>query len=143
MCIRDRGMIGPHWSLGWIIEDCEISDSKCCGISLGKYLQPYNENKWTLGRLKNGTQTERDAICQAQIDGWNKEHIGSHIVRRCHIHDCEQTGIVGHLGGVFSIIEDNHIHHINTKRQLSGAEIAGIKMHAAIDTICLLYTSRR
>lgn len=130
-----EGMIGPHWSLGWIIEDCEISDSKCCGISLGKYLQPYNENKWTLGRLKNGTQTERDAICQAQIDGWNKEHIGSHIVRRCHIHDCEQTGIVGHLGGVFSIIEDNHIHHINTKRQLSGAEIAGIKMHAAIDTI--------
>ena len=29
------GMIGPHWSRGWIIEDCEISNSKCCGISLG------------------------------------------------------------------------------------------------------------
>ncbi len=130
-----EGMVGPHWSKGWIIEDCEISDSKCCGISLGKYLQPYNENKWSLNRVKNGTQTERDAICQAQIDGWSKKNIGSHIVRRCHIHDCEQTGIVGHLGGVFSIIEDNHIHHINTKQQLSGAEIGGIKMHAAIDTI--------
>ena len=23
------GMIGPHWSKGWIIEDCEISNSKC------------------------------------------------------------------------------------------------------------------
>ncbi len=128
-----EGMVGPHWSKGWIIEDCEISDSKCCGISLGKYLQPENENKWLYKRLKHGTQTERDAICQAQYEGWTKERIGSHIVRRCHIHDCEQTGIVGHLGGVFSLIEDNHIHHINTKQQLAGAEIGGIKMHAAID----------
>ena len=30
-----EGMVGPHWSKGWIIEDCEISDSKCSGISLG------------------------------------------------------------------------------------------------------------
>lgn len=130
-----EGMVGPHWSKGWIIEDCEISDSKCCGISLGKYLQPENENKWLFKRLKHGTQTERDAICQAQYEGWTKENIGSHIVRRCHIHDCEQTGIVGHLGCVFSIIEDNHIHHINNKQQLLGAEIGGTKLHAAIDVI--------
>ncbi len=130
-----EGMVGPHWSKGWIIEDCEISDSKCCGISLGKYLQPENENKWTIKAVKQGTQTERDAICQAQRDGWTKERIGSHIIRRCNIHNCEQTGIVGHLGCVFSIIEDNHIHHINNKQQLAGAEIGGIKLHAAIDVI--------
>ncbi len=130
-----EGMVGPHWSKGWVIEDCEISDSKCCGISLGKYLQPNNENKWTLKLTKDGTQTERDAICQAQREGWVKEKIGSHIIRRCNIHNCEQTGIVGHLGCVFSIIEDNHIHHINNKQQLGGAEIGGIKMHAAIDAI--------
>lgn len=97
-----EGMVGPHWSKGWIIEDCEISHSKCSGISLGKYLQPDNENKWTTKLYKDGTQTERDAICQAQREGWTKENIGSHIVRRCNIHDCGQTGIVGHLGGVFS-----------------------------------------
>lgn len=130
-----EGMIGPHWSKGWIIEDCEISDSRCSGISLGKYLQPNNENKWSTKYFKDGTQTERDAICQAQVEGWSKETIGSHIVRRCNIHDCGQTGIVGHLGGVFSIIEDNHIHHINNKQDLAGAEIGGIKMHAAIDVI--------
>ena len=128
-----EGMIGPHWSKGWIIEDCEVSDSRCSGISLGKYLQPNNENKWSTKLFKDGTQTERDAICQAQVEGWSKENIGSHIVRRCNIHDCGQTGIVGHLGGVFSIIEDNHIHHINNKQDLAGAEIGGIKMHAAID----------
>lgn len=130
-----EGMIGPHWSKGWIIEDCEVSHSRCCGISLGKYLQPNNDNKWSTQYLKDGTQTERDNICQAQVEGWTKENIGSHIVRRCNIHDCGQTGIVGHLGGVFSVIEDNHIHHINNKQDLAGAEIGGIKMHAAIDVI--------
>ena len=130
-----EGMVGPHWSKGWIIEDCEISDSRCSGISLGKYLQPENENKWSIRYYKDGTQTERDAVCQAQREGWTKEQIGSHIVRRCNIHDCGQTGIVGHLGGIFSVIEDNHIHHINNKQDLAGAEIGGIKMHAAIDVI--------
>lgn len=130
-----EGMVGPHWSKGWIIEDCEIYESKCSGISLGKYLQPNNNNKWLKWKYKDGTQTERDCICQASYEGWDKEHIGSHIVRRCDIHHCGQTGIVGHLGGVFSIIEDNHIHHINNKQNLAGAEIGGIKMHAAIDVI--------
>lgn len=130
-----EGMVGPHWAKGWIIEDCEISDSKCSGISLGKYLQPQNDNKWLHKKYKDGTQTERECICLAQIEGWTKENIGSHIIRRCNIHDCGQTGIVGHLGGVFSLIEDNHIHHINNKQNLSGAEIGGIKMHAAIDVV--------
>ena len=129
------GMVGPHWSKGWIIENCDIYESKCSGISLGKYLQPNNDNKWLKWKYKDGTHTERDCICQAQTEGWTKENIGSHIVRNNNIHDCGQTGIVGHLGGVFSIIENNHIHHINNKQNLAGAEIGGIKMHAAIDVI--------
>lgn len=128
-----EGMIGPHWSKGWIIEDCEIYESKCSGISVGKYLQENNDNKWLKWKFKDGTQTERECICQAQREGWCKERIGSHIIRRCDIHDCGQAGIVGHLGGVFSVIEDNRIHHINNKQNLNGAEIGGIKMHAAID----------
>lgn len=130
-----EGMIGPHWSRGWIIEDCEVYEAKCSGISLGKYLQKENDNKWLKYKHKDGTQTERECICQAQKEGWTKENIGSHIIRRCNIHDCGQTGIVGHLGGVFSVIEDNEIHHINNKQNLAGAEIGGIKMHAAIDVI--------
>jgi len=130
-----EGMIGPHWSKGWIIEDCHIYEAKTNGISLGKYLQPQNDNKWLKTKFKDGTQTERECICQAQVEGWTKEKIGSHIIRRCEIHDCGQTGIVGHLGGVFSVIEENHIHHINNKQNLAGAEIGGIKMHAAIDCI--------
>lgn len=130
-----EGMVGPHWSKGWIIEDCEIYEAKCSGISLGKYRQEGNDNKWLKEKYKDGTQTERECILQAWREGWSKDRIGSHIVRRCNIHDCGQTGIVGHLGGVFSLIEDNHIHHINNKQNLAGAEIGGIKMHAAIDVV--------
>lgn len=129
------GMVGPHWSKGWIIEDCEISNSKCCGISLGKYYDPENDHYFTHKHVKSPTQMERDAVCRGQYHGWLKEKVGSHIVRRCHIHHCEQTGIVGRMGCVFSIIEDNHIHHINNMQQLGGAEIAAIKFHAAIDVI--------
>ncbi len=129
------GMVGPHWSKGWIIEDCDISHSKCCGISLGKYYDPDNDHYFTTKHVKSPTQMERDAVCRGQYHGWLKENIGHHIVRRCNIHNCEQTGIVGRMGCVFSIIEDNHIHHINNMQQLGGAEIAGIKFHAAIDVI--------
>ena len=127
------GMIGPHWSKGWIIEDCEIYGSRCCGISLGKYLDPENDMYFFRKYVKSPTQMERDAVCRGQYHGWVKERIGSHTVRRCHIHDCGQTGIVGRMGAVFSLIEDNHIHDVCTSAQLAGAETAGIKLHAGID----------
>lgn len=128
-------MIGPHWSKGWIIEDCEISNSKCSGIGLGKYLDPENNHYFTNKHVKSPTQMERDAVCRGQYHGWVKEKVGSHIIRRNNIHHCEQGGIIGRMGCVFSVIEDNHIHHINNMMELGGAEIAGIKLHAAIDVI--------
>ena len=129
------GMIGPNWSKGWIIEDCDISNSKCAGICIGKYFDTENDHYFTVKHVKSPTQMERDAVCRGQYHGWLKEKVGSHIIRRNNIHHCEQGGIIGRMGGVFSVIEDNHIHHINNMMELGGAEIAGIKMHAAIDVI--------
>ena len=58
------GMVGPHWSKGWIIEDCEISNSKCCGISLGKYCDPDNDHYFTRKHVKSPTQwTPRAMWC--------------------------------------------------------------------------------
>ncbi len=129
------GMIGPNWSKGWIIEDCEIWGSKCAGICLGKYRDPENDQYFTHKHVKSPTQMERDAVCRGQYHGWLKEKVGSHIIRRNNIHHCEQGGIIGRMGCVFSVIEDNHIHHINNMQELGGAEIAGIKLHAAIDVV--------
>ena len=127
------GLIGPHWSKGWIIEDCEVFGSRCCGISLGKYRDPENDMYFYTKHVKSPTQMERDAVCRGQYHGWLKENIGHHIIRRCEVHHCGQTGIVGRMGAVFSTIEDCHIHHVCTSAQLGGAETAGIKLHAAID----------
>ncbi len=129
------GMIGPHWSKGWIIEDCEICNSKCAGISVGRYYDPENDNYFTTKYVKSPTQMERDSVCRGQYHGWLKENIGSHIIRRNDIHHCQQGGIIGRMGGVFSVIEDNHIHHINNMMELGGAEVAGIKLHAPIDVV--------
>lgn len=129
------GLIGPHWSKGWILEDLEVFNSRCCGISLGKYRDEENDMYFYTKHLKSPTQMERDAVCRGQYHGWLKEKVGSHIVRRCHVHHCEQTGIVGRMGAVFSTIEDCHIHHVCNSQQLGGAETAGIKLHAAIDVV--------
>ncbi|MBR2546861.1 MAG: right-handed parallel beta-helix repeat-containing protein [Eubacterium sp.] len=129
------GLIGPHWSKGWIIENCAVWGSRCCGISLGKYRDPENDMYFYTKHVKSPTQMERDAVCRGQYHGWSKETIGSHIIRHCNIHHCEQAGIVGRMGGVFSVIEDCHIHHICNSQQLGGAETAGIKLHAGIDVI--------
>jgi len=129
-----EGLIGPHWSKGWIIEDNIISDSRCSGISLGKDAATgHNEN--THLRFKQGTQREREVIFRAANNNWSKDNIGSHIVRNNVIFNCGQTGIVGHLGCAFSRIENNHIYNILHKRELAGAETGGIKLHAAIDTV--------
>ena len=63
-------MIGPHWSKGWIIEDCDIWGSKCSGISLGKYYDPDNNHYFTNKYVKSPTQMERDAVCRGQFHGW-------------------------------------------------------------------------
>lgn len=140
-----EGLIGPHWSKGWVIEDNTITDSKNVGVSLGKEAST-GQNEWTAGAkgAKGGTQREREVIQRAlalrgpdagEPHPWHRDHVGSHTVRRNTIRDCEQAGVVGHLGAAFSRIEDNHISRIHVKRQWHGAEVAGIKLHAAIDTV--------
>src|SRR5208282_5013563 len=69
----------------------------------------------------------------ALTNGWNKATIGGHIVRDNDISHCEQAGIVGSLGGAFSTITGNNIHDIHMLNWYSGAEMAGIKLHGAID----------
>ncbi len=128
------GLIGAHWSKGWIIENNVISDSKCSGITLGKDRKT-GHNVWINDPRKDGATHYHEVIVRALEAGWSRENIGSHIVRNNRIFNCEQTGICGSLGAVFSLIENNHIYHIWTKRQFAGAEIAGIKLHAAIDVV--------
>ncbi|MBI5694082.1 MAG: right-handed parallel beta-helix repeat-containing protein [Verrucomicrobia bacterium] len=128
------GLLGTHWSKGWIIEHNIISDSKCSGITLGKD-RATGHNVWNADRTKDGALHYNEVIDRALAIGWSRARIGGHVVRHNVISHCEQTGICGSLGAVFSTLTDNHLHSIWTKRQFAGAEIAGIKLHAAIDVV--------
>ena len=128
------GLIGPNWAKGWIIEDNRIHDAKCAAISIGKEAST-GHNDATVRRDKPGYQYQLESVFAARQIGWDRDHVGSHTIRGNIIFDCGQAGIVGHLGCAFSTIEDNHIYNIALKREFYGYEIAGIKLHAAIDVI--------
>lgn len=129
------GMISTHWNKGWIIENNVISDSKCNGITLGKE-RGTGHNTWTsdVGNInRDGNIHYIEVVFNVLRNHWDKEHVGSHIVRNNTIFNCEQTAICGSMGAVFSTIENNHIYNIYTKRQFKGYEMGGIKLHAPID----------
>ncbi|MFN7937865.1 MAG: right-handed parallel beta-helix repeat-containing protein [Bryobacteraceae bacterium] len=128
------GLIGTHWSKGWVIENNEISDSKCACVSLGKERKT-GHNVWINDPRKDGATHYNEVVLRALAIGWSRDTVGSHVVRNNVIHDCEQGGIVGSLGAVFSRIENNHIYDVWKKRQFTGAEMGGIKLHAAIDVV--------
>ena len=125
---EQMGLIGTHWSKGWIIENNDIRYSTCAGIALGKYGDEW-DNRAQSAKGYVGT------INRALKNGWSRENIGHHIVRNNRIAHCEQAGLVGSLGAAFSTITGNVIHDIHVRRLFSGAEMAGIKIHAAIDTV--------
>ncbi|SHN26943.1 right-handed parallel beta-helix repeat-containing protein [Gracilibacillus kekensis] len=126
------GLIGPHWSKGWIIEENVIHDAKCSAISIGKEIST-GHNYRSIRKDKPGYQYQLESVFSAMEIGWSKERIGSHIIRNNTIYDCGQNAVVGHLGCVFSEIYNNHIYNIALKREFFGHEIGGIKLHAAID----------
>jgi alpha-L-arabinofuranosidase len=125
------GLIGTHWSKGWIIENNVISHSVCSGVALGKHGDQYDNTSANTaeGYVKTIERAHAFAI------PWTRENIGHHIVRNNTISHCEQTGIVGSLGAAFSTVTGNVIHDIHVRRLFSGAEMAGIKFHAAIDAV--------
>jgi hypothetical protein len=123
------GLIGTNWSKGWIIENNIISDSKCSGVTLGKHGDEFDNTS------ENSAEGYVETIHRAEKRGWSKQNIGHHIVRNNTISDCEQTGICGSMGAVFSTIENNNIYNIWIKRQFAGAEMGGIKIHASIDML--------
>ena len=122
------GLIGTHWSKGWVIEENIISHSVGTGVTLGRCALD--------GPMPPATaEGYVESIEQALADGWSREKIGSHVVRNNHISHCEKNGIHGSLGGIFSLIEGNMIHDIALRGWLGGHDICGLKLLGSHDTI--------
>ena len=121
---EQTAIVGTHWSKGWVIEDCEVSGTECSGITLGKYGDEFDN-------AGPSAQNYHNTIMRCVSNGLDR--VGHHLVRRCRITDCGQAGICGSLGAVFSTIEDCDISYCHWKKPFGGAEMGGIKIHAAVD----------
>jgi alpha-L-arabinofuranosidase len=125
------GLIGTHWSKGWVIENNVISHSMNTGITLGRY---------DLGAfgiaMPPATAPGFVTSCElALTHGWSKQTVGHHIIRNNHISHCEKNGIHGSLGGIFSTVEGNTICDIAQRGWISGPDVAGLKLLASHDTL--------
>jgi hypothetical protein len=125
------GLVGTHWSKGWIIENNVISHSTCSGIALGKHGDEHDNTSANTaeGYVKTIERAHAHPI------PWTRENIGHHIVRHNTISHCEQAGLVGSMGCAFSTVTGNVIHDVHVRRLFTGAEMGGIKFHGAIDTL--------
>jgi alpha-L-arabinofuranosidase len=123
------GLIGTNWSKGWIIENNIVRYSVCSGIALGKHGDEFDNTS------ANSAEGYVKTIERATARGWSKENIGHHIVRNNHISHCEQAGVVGSMGCAFSVVSGNEIHDIHFRQLFTGAEMAGIKFHGAVDAV--------
>jgi len=124
---EQEGLLGTHWSKGWRIVNNTIQYSKCVGIALGKYGDNYDNKDTESAEGYVGT------IKRALAFGWNKDSVGGHYVGNNRIAYCEQAAVVGSMGCAFSTVEGNTIHDIHIERLFTGAEMAGIKFHGAVD----------
>jgi alpha-L-arabinofuranosidase len=70
------GIIGTHWSKGWLIEDNEVRYSRCSCVALGKYGDGF-DNTNDEGQADPYTA----CVYRALANGWHKDRVGSHTVR--------------------------------------------------------------
>lgn len=105
-CADQTGAICTKTGHHWIVENCVVSDSRCCGIAIGR---------WT------GGQESADS--------------GHHIIRNNRIQRCGETAIVGARYNYGTVIEGNLVEEINCRNEFGGGETAGIKLHFAVDVV--------
>ncbi len=131
---KKNAAVNPNNSKGWCIEDCEIKNNMCCGISLDIYNNEDNTSTLSTCFKKSPAQIKLENIMKVEHSIWNKSAVGSHIIKRCEIHNCLHAGISGDFGAIFSKIEDNHIYNINKGNLSLKKDTAAIKLSATVDT---------
>ena len=121
------GLIGTHWSKGWIIEGNTISHSVCSGIALGKHGDEFDNT--SANSAEGYVKTIERGLAQRLEQG---DYRPPRCAQQCDL-PLRTDGHRRQLGRRVQQITGNTIHDIHVRRLFTGAEMAGIKLHAAID----------
>ncbi len=129
------GLIGTHWSKGWIIENNVISDSKCSGITLGKDRKT-GHNVWTNDPSKDGATHYNEVIVRALESGLvTREDRLPHRPQQHHL----QLRADRHLRQPGRGLQPDHRTTTSTTSGPSGNSPApkwpASRLHAAIDVL--------
>lgn len=106
---EQKAMIGTNGGHHWAIKNCDLSHSRCTGISIGNPSE--------------------------DIDLSDISIIGHHYIANNRISQCGEAGICGRVHNSFSTITGNIIEEINAKLEFGGYETAGIKFHCGTDVL--------
>ncbi len=123
------GLIGTHWSKGWIIEN---NIDQPFGLLGHRPRQVRRRVRQHLAQTRPRATSRRSSAALAS--GWNKDNDRpATSSATTSSPTASRPGIVGSLGAAFSTVTGNTIHDIHVRQLFTGAEMAGIKFHAAID----------
>lgn len=123
------GAIGTNGGHHWIVENCEIINSKTNGFSMGVPRSRSFGPARGAGQPAAGQQPARSAFAQ------DINAIGHHIIRNNVFRRCGQSAIVGNGYNSGSIIVGNYIGETSYRNEFYGSEPSAIKFHNACDLV--------
>ncbi len=123
------GLIGTHWSKGWIIENNE-SATRFAPASR-------SANTATSGTTPRPISAEGyvKTIERALPSAGQRNASATTSSATTPFLTASRPALSAASGAVFSAVTGNTIHDIHVRQLFSGAEMAGIKFHAAIDVV--------
>lgn len=130
------GAIGTNGGHHWIVENCEIVNSKTNGFSMGVPRSRLNGAARGAGQQAAGNQ--RPAAGQQPARSAFTQDIntmGHHILRNNIFRRCGQSAIVGNGYNSGSIIVGNYIGETSYRNEFYGSEPSAIKFHNACDLV--------
>ena len=122
------GLIGTHWSKGWIIENNVDQPLDLLGHRARKIWRPVGQH---VGQHRRGLR--QDHRTRPRRTAGTRRPSATTSSATTPSRTANRRASSAAWAPLFSTVTGNTIHDIHVRRLFSGAEMAGIKFHAAID----------
>ena len=128
------GAIATNGGHHWIVENCEIINSKTNGFSMGI---PRSRSFGTAGVAGQPAAGQQRPAAGQQRSGFAQDYnaVGHHIIRNNIFRRCGQSAIVGNGYNSGTLIVGNYIGETSYRYEFWGSEPSAIKFHNGCDLV--------